>query len=45
MDCLGLVYVFFKEENIVLLRILRDMVIKGIFIFINEIVEGDFLFF
>ena len=38
MDCSGLVYVSFKEENIALPRISRDITL-------NETSEGDLLFF
>ncbi|MBW2936839.1 C40 family peptidase [Aureisphaera sp. CAU 1614] len=45
MDCSGLVYISFKEENIALPRVSRDMATKGIPIDLNETSEGDLLFF
>ncbi|MEL6810437.1 MAG: C40 family peptidase [Bacteroidota bacterium] len=45
MDCSGLVYTSFKEENIALPRISREMATKGIRIKLNETSEGDLVFF
>ncbi len=45
MDCSGLIYVSFKSEYIVLPRISRDMAKKGVHIKLNEVKEGDLLFF
>lgn len=45
MDCSGLVYVSFKEEQIVLPRISRDMAKKGLRIKLKESEEGDLVFF
>ena len=45
MDCSGLVYVSFKEENIPLPRVSRDMAKKGKAIKLKETEEGDLLFF
>ncbi len=45
MDCSGLVYTSFKEENIALPRISREMAKKGIRIKLNETEEGDLVFF
>lgn len=45
MDCSGLVYETFKAFDISLPRISRDMAKQGEKIFINDIKEGDLLFF
>lgn len=45
MDCSGLVYTAYKEENITLPRISRDMAKKGILISFKNIEEGDLIFF
>jgi cell wall-associated NlpC family hydrolase len=45
MDCSGLVYVSFKEEQIGLPRISRDMSKKGVRIKLKETEEGDLVFF
>jgi len=45
MDCSGLVYVSFKEENIALPRISREMAKKGIRLRLTETEEGDLVFF
>lgn len=45
MDCSGLVYVCFMEEDIALPRVSRDMAKKGVRITLNEIAEGDLVFF
>ena len=45
MDCSGLIYVAFKNENIHLPRISRDMATKGFPISLNEVQKGDLLFF
>lgn len=45
MDCSGLVYVSFKEEQIGLPRISRDMATKGVRIKLKETEEGDLVFF
>jgi len=45
MDCSGLVYVSFKQENIALPRISRDMAKKGMRINLNQVEEGDLVFF
>jgi cell wall-associated NlpC family hydrolase len=45
MDCSGLVYVSFKEEQIRLPRISRDMATKGVRIKLKETEEGDLVFF
>ncbi len=45
MDCSGLVYTSFQKENIALPRVSRDMAKKGIRIKLNDIEEGDLLFF
>jgi len=45
MDCSGLVYVSFKEEQIELPRISRDMATKGVRIKLKETEEGDLIFF
>ncbi|MEM7186640.1 MAG: C40 family peptidase [Bacteroidota bacterium] len=45
MDCSGLVYVSFKEENIALPRISREMATKGIRLKLSETEKGDLVFF
>jgi cell wall-associated NlpC family hydrolase len=45
MDCSGLVYVSFQQENIDLPRISRQMATKGIRLQLNETEEGDLVFF
>ena len=45
MDCSGLVYETFKAFDISLPRISRDMAKQGEKIFIDDIKEGDLLFF
>ena len=45
MDCSGLVYVSFKEQNIDLPRVSRDMATKGVRLQLNETKEGDLVFF
>lgn len=45
MDCSGLVYVSFQQENILLPRISRDMAKEGVPISLRQAEEGDLLFF
>jgi cell wall-associated NlpC family hydrolase len=45
MDCSGLVFVAFKQENIVLPRVSTDMAKKGFHIKLTEVEKGDLLFF
>jgi cell wall-associated NlpC family hydrolase len=45
MDCSGLVYTVFREEDIILPRSSRDMATKGNKISYQEIKEGDLVFF
>lgn len=45
MDCSGLVYVSFKNEQIELPRISRDMATKGIPISLKDVEKGDLVFF
>lgn len=45
MDCSGLVYVSFKAYDVNLPRISRDMAKQGVEIKIDELQEGDLLFF
>lgn len=45
MDCSGLVYVAFKEENVALPRVSRDMAKRGKRIATNKAKEGDLVFF
>jgi len=45
MDCSGLVYTSFMEENVVLPRISRDMATKGVEITLPEATKGDLVFF
>lgn len=45
MDCSGLIYISFKEENINMPRSSHEIATKGQKIAINEVVKGDLLFF
>lgn len=45
MDCSGLIYTAFKEEDIHLPRISRDMATKGKKISLNDVTIGDLVFF
>ena len=45
MDCSGLIYVAFKEEDFLLPRVSRDMAKKGYRIKLMEVKKGDLLFF
>ena len=45
MDCSGLVYVSFGEENFQLPRVSRDMAKRGKKISLNRVKKGDLLFF
>ena len=45
MDCSGLVYTAFLKEDVVMPRISRDMATRGIEINLNEVTEGDLVFF
>lgn len=45
MDCSGLVYETFKAFDISLPRISRDMAKEGVKVYIDDIKEGDLLFF
>jgi len=45
MDCSGLVYTAFKQENILLPRVSRDMAMQGKTISLNQVKKGDLLFF
>jgi len=45
MDCSGLVYETFKAFDISLPRISRDMAKEGVKVFIDDVKEGDLLFF
>ncbi|MDC7994274.1 C40 family peptidase [Altibacter sp. HG106] len=45
MDCSGLVYTCFQEENITMPRISRDMAKQGKRIALNQISAGDLVFF
>ena len=45
MDCSGLVYVVFKENNIALPRVSRDMAKRGTKVVLKKAKEGDLLFF
>lgn len=45
MDCSGLIYTSFKYESVLLPRISRDMAKKGKRIKLNEVRQGDLLFF
>lgn len=45
MDCSGLVYVAFKENDIALPRVSRDMAKRGTKISLDKVKEGDLVFF
>lgn len=45
IDCSGLVYNSFKEEDIILPRISRDIALEGKKIAFHEIAKGDLVFF
>lgn len=45
MDCSGLIYVAFGEENVQLPRISRDMAKRGKKIALHKVLKGDLLFF
>ncbi len=45
MDCSGLIYTAFEQENIKLPRVSRDMANEGINISFKQIKKGDLLFF
>ena len=45
MDCSGLVFVSFQKENIDLPRISRDMASRGRKISLNQVNQGDLVFF
>ncbi|MFV8225048.1 C40 family peptidase [Christiangramia aquimixticola] len=45
MDCSGLVYVSFLEEGISLPRTSRDMSLQGRRLYLDEVTQGDLLFF
>ena len=45
MDCSGLVYVAFKENNVALPRVSRDMAKRGTKVSLRTAKEGDLVFF
>ena len=45
MDCSGLVYRAFKQEDISMPRISRDMAQKGVQVRLEDVIEGDLIFF
>mgnify|MGYP003629845201 CR=1 FL=1 len=45
MDCSGLIFTAFKEEDILLPRISRDIATKGKKINLNDVSKGDLVFF
>lgn len=45
MDCSGLIYTAFANEDIALPRVSRDMAKKGIRIRLNQVGKGDLIFF
>ena len=45
MDCSGLVYVAFGNENIQMPRVSRDMATRGTKISLSKVAEGDLVFF
>ena len=44
MDCSGLIYVAFKNENVMLPRVSRVMATKGKPIKLNDVKKGDLIF-
>ena len=45
MDCSGLIYVSFNEQNIRLPRVSRDMATQGVALKLAQVNKGDLLFF
>ena len=45
MDCSGLIYTAFKNENVLLPRVSRDMAKRGKHLKLNDVRKGDLLFF
>jgi cell wall-associated NlpC family hydrolase len=45
MDCSGLVYTVFKNQDVLMPRISRDMATKGISVSLKQVIEGDLVFF
>lgn len=45
MDCSGLVYTAFKEQNVLLPRVSRDMAKKGKQVTLRDATKGDLVFF
>lgn len=45
MDCSGLIYTSFKQAQVTLPRISRDMATKGKLVSLNKVRKGDLLFF
>jgi cell wall-associated NlpC family hydrolase len=46
MDCSGLIYAVFKNEDVIMPRISRDMATKGVSVrSLNDVIEGDLVFF
>ena len=45
MDCSGLIYTAFKNENVLLPRVSRDMAKRGKQLKIRDVRKGDLLFF
>lgn len=45
MDCSGLVFTAFQQENVILPRVSRDMATRGVEIKLSEAEEGDLVFF
>lgn len=45
MDCSGLIYTSFLEEDIALPRVSREMALKGKRLYLREVSKGDLLFF
>ncbi|MFC7356635.1 C40 family peptidase [Jejudonia soesokkakensis] len=45
MDCSGLVFTAFQQENVILPRISREMATRGVEIQLSEAEEGDLVFF
>lgn len=45
MDCSGVIYIAFKEENFLLPRVSKDMAKRGKKISLSKVQKGDLLFF
>lgn len=45
MDCSGLVYTVYKQQDVMMPRISRDMATKGVSVSLKEVIGGDLVFF